>query len=145
MYCRQQLIYISRQCTRAIVGVIVWYLNLQQSVHPVSTTTNVVSSGPVNGDVYSIHHYVIKFVSDLRQVGGFLQVLQLPPPIKPPWYIAELLLKVNKTYTGRRKTTMQHEYKQRRNSGDNQIYTIHFLFPVDAIYDLFYIPIHCIL
>jgi hypothetical protein len=25
-----------------------------------------------SGDVYSIQHYVIKFVSDLRQVGGFL-------------------------------------------------------------------------
>ena len=24
------------------------------------------------GEVYSIQHYVIKFVSDLRQVGGFL-------------------------------------------------------------------------
>ena len=27
-------------------------------------------------------HYVIKFVSDLRQVGGFLQVFWFPPPIK---------------------------------------------------------------
>jgi hypothetical protein len=26
--------------------------------------------------------YVIKFVSDLRQVGGFLQELRFPPPIK---------------------------------------------------------------
>jgi hypothetical protein len=26
-------------------------------------------------------HYVIKFVSDLRQVGGFLRVFRLPPPI----------------------------------------------------------------
>jgi len=32
--------------------------------------------------MYSIHHYVIKFVSDLRQVGGFLRVLRFPPPIK---------------------------------------------------------------
>jgi hypothetical protein len=29
-----------------------------------------------------VQHYVIKFVSDLRQVGGFLQVLRLPLPIK---------------------------------------------------------------
>jgi hypothetical protein len=28
------------------------------------------------------YHYVIKFVSDLRQVGGFLWVLRFPPPIK---------------------------------------------------------------
>jgi hypothetical protein len=41
-----------------------------------------VSSNPVHGEVYSIQHYVIKFVSDLWQVGGFLQVLRFPPPIK---------------------------------------------------------------
>jgi hypothetical protein len=40
-----------------------------------------VSSNPVHGEVYSIQHYVIKFVGDLRQVGGFLRVLRFPPPI----------------------------------------------------------------
>ena len=30
-----------------------------------------VSSNPAHGEVYSIQHYVIKFVSDFRQVGGF--------------------------------------------------------------------------
>jgi hypothetical protein len=29
-----------------------------------------------------VQHYVIKFVSDLRQVGDFLWVLWFPPPIK---------------------------------------------------------------
>ena len=29
-----------------------------------------------------VPHYVIKFVSDLRQVGGFFPVLRFPPPIK---------------------------------------------------------------
>jgi hypothetical protein len=29
-----------------------------------------------------VQHYVIKFVSDLRQVGGFLRVLRFPPPIE---------------------------------------------------------------
>jgi len=33
-------------------------------------------------DVYSIQHYVIKFVSYLQQVGGFHQVLRFLPPIK---------------------------------------------------------------
>jgi hypothetical protein len=33
----------------------------------------------VGGEVYSIQHYVIKFVCDLRQVGDFLWFL---PPIK---------------------------------------------------------------
>jgi hypothetical protein len=32
--------------------------------------------------VFSIQHYVIKFVSDLRQISGFLWVLQFPPSIK---------------------------------------------------------------
>jgi hypothetical protein len=26
---------------------------------------------PFHGEVYSVHHYVIKFVSDLRQIDGF--------------------------------------------------------------------------
>ena len=37
---------------------------------------------PRSGEVYSIQHYVIKFVLDLWQVGGFLRVLLFPPPIK---------------------------------------------------------------
>jgi hypothetical protein len=32
--------------------------------------------------LYWIQHYVIKFVSDLRQVCCFLRVLRFPPPIK---------------------------------------------------------------
>jgi hypothetical protein len=37
---------------------------------------------PAHGDVYSIQHCMKKFVSDLRQVGSFVQVLRFPPPIK---------------------------------------------------------------
>ena len=33
---------------------------------------------PDHGEVYSIQHYVIKFVNDLRQVGGFLWVPHFP-------------------------------------------------------------------
>jgi hypothetical protein len=40
-----------------------------------------------HGEVYSIQQYVIKFVSDFRQVGG---LLPFPPPIK---LIATILLK----------------------------------------------------
>ena len=40
-----------------------------------------VSKNPAHGEVYSIQHYVIKFVSDMRQVGGFLWVLLFPPTI----------------------------------------------------------------
>ena len=39
--------------------------------------------------------YVIEFVSDLRQVHGFLQILQIPPPIKLDCHdIVEIFLKV---------------------------------------------------
>ena len=31
---------------------------------------------------WGVRHYVIKFVSDLRQVGDFLRVLWFPPPMK---------------------------------------------------------------
>ena len=48
----------------------------------VGFTTKAVSSNPDHGEVYSIQHYMIKFVSDLQQVGGFLRVLRFPPPIK---------------------------------------------------------------
>jgi len=57
-------------------------LDLQLSVQSVPITTKVVSTNPVYDEVYSIQHYVIKFVSGLRQVGGFLGVLRFPPPIK---------------------------------------------------------------
>ena len=51
-------------------------------VQSVPITTKVVSLNPVHVEVHSIQHYVIKFVSDLRQVGSFLRVLRFPPPIK---------------------------------------------------------------
>ena len=37
----------------------------------VSNTTKLVSLNPAHGEVYSIQHYVINFVSDLREVGVF--------------------------------------------------------------------------
>ena len=35
-------------------------------------------SNPAHGEVYTIQIYVKRFVSDLRQVGGFLRVLWFP-------------------------------------------------------------------
>jgi len=55
---------------------------IQLPVQSVPITTNVVGFNHVHGKVYSIQHYVIKFVSDLRQVGAFLRVLRFPPPIR---------------------------------------------------------------
>jgi hypothetical protein len=49
-------------------------------MQPVPVITKVVSLN--HGEMYLIQHYVIKFVSDLSQVGGFLRALRFPPPIK---------------------------------------------------------------
>ena len=58
----------------------------------VPITTTVVSSNPVHDDMYSIQHYVIKFVSDFRQISGFLP---FPRPLQmTPHDITEILLKV---------------------------------------------------
>jgi hypothetical protein len=64
--------------------MIVWLLDLhlQLLVQSVPITTNAVSSNPAHGEMYSIQHYVIKFVNDLRQVGVFLRILRFSPPIK---------------------------------------------------------------
>jgi hypothetical protein len=62
--------------------MIIWQLELQIHMQSVNITTNVVSSNPSHSEVYSIQLYVIRFVIDLRQVGGFLWVLRFPPPIK---------------------------------------------------------------
>ena len=65
--------------------------------------TTDVSSNPSHGDVLSIQHYVLKFVSDLRQVGGFLRVRRFPPPIKLTsryyWNIVESGVKHHKPPT----------------------------------------------
>ena len=79
----------------------VWWFDLQLHVHSVSITTEVESSNPARGEVYSIQHYVIKFVSDLRQVVG---VFRFSPPIKLTatlHHITELLENtINQTFLG---------------------------------------------
>ena len=51
-------------------------------------TTKAASSNPAYCDVYSIQHYVIQFVSDLR-----------PPPIKLSHNLTETLLKLTLSTT----------------------------------------------
>jgi hypothetical protein len=55
-----------------VVGI-VWELDLQLSLQSVHITTKVASSNSAHDEVYSIRYYMIKFVSDLRQVDGILQ------------------------------------------------------------------------
>jgi hypothetical protein len=59
-----------------------YLLDLQLPVQSVPITNNIVSSNPTHGEVYSIQHYLTKFVSDLRQVSDFLRFLWFPPPVK---------------------------------------------------------------
>ena len=70
-------------------------MDLQLHVQSVPVTTKIVSYNRVHGEVYSIQHYMIKFVSDLGQVGGINQALRIPPPIKTDRHnITEILLKL---------------------------------------------------
>ena len=61
----------------AVVAVIVWQLDWQLPMQSVPITTDAVSSNLEKGEVYS--KYVIKFISDLRQIGSFLR---FAPPKK---------------------------------------------------------------
>jgi len=64
-------------------------------IQTVPIASNVVSFNSVHGKVYSMQNYVINFASDIRQVGGVLQLLLFPPLIKTDHHnMAELLLKV---------------------------------------------------
>jgi hypothetical protein len=47
-------------------------MDLQLHVQSVPITTRIASSNSGQGEVSSIQHYVIKLVSDLLQVRGFL-------------------------------------------------------------------------
>ena len=64
------------------------------AVQSVPITTKVASSNPAHGEVYSIQHFVINFVSNLQLVAGFLLVLRasstnLNWPLWYQWNIVE--------------------------------------------------------
>ena len=66
-------------------------------------------------------HYVIKFVRDLRQVGGFLRVLRFPPPTNKtdPHDITEILLNMALTTTNQ--TTICYIDNNIKNYCNNSI------------------------
>ena len=65
-----------------VVVVILWYLDLQLPVQSVPIITKVVSSNHAHGEMQSIQHYVIMFITDLRQAGAFFRILRFSSPIK---------------------------------------------------------------
>ena len=58
--------------------------------------THIANSNLFHGEVYSMQHYVIKFVSDLRQLGGFLGyssfLIQYNWPSRYNWNIVKSVL-----------------------------------------------------
>ena len=83
--CQRMFCALYRSWTKVIRGLSqskqydIWIYNYLWTQ---CLSTHIVSLNPAHGEVYSIQHCVIKFVSDLWQVGGFLWVLWFPPPIK---------------------------------------------------------------
>ena len=60
-----------------------------------SIIAKVVSSNPAHGEVYSIQNYVVKFVSELPQVGCFFPGTPVSSTNKTDRHdITEILLKV---------------------------------------------------
>ena len=72
------------------------FIHLLKAEYPEKTTHHLLLQ------VNHIQHYVIKFVNDLQQVGGFLWVFRFPPPIKLTttynWNIVESGVKHNKSF-----------------------------------------------
>jgi hypothetical protein len=99
-------LFISQQA-QAVMAVIVWYLDLNLPIQSVPVTINVVSLNPAHGKVYSIQHYVIKFVSDLQQVSGFFPDTLVSSKKK---LIAEILLKVALNTITRALTLQKHHF-----------------------------------
>jgi hypothetical protein len=97
----------------------------------VSITNNVVSLNPDHGEVHSIQHYKIKFVSDLQRVIGFLQVFWFPPSIK----LTEILSKVKwntinhtlTSYPGAWYIQTLYFHFSRVNTTDNLLSTMTFV------------------
>jgi hypothetical protein len=57
-------------------------MDLQLPMQSGSNTTKVVNLNTVRGEVYSMQHYVIKFVRDLQQVSDGLRILRFSQQIK---------------------------------------------------------------
>jgi len=57
----------------------VWQRAVVLKIYLCNHCLSSLSLNPAHVEMYLIHHYLIKFASDLQQVGGFLM---FAPPIK---------------------------------------------------------------
>jgi hypothetical protein len=76
--------------------IVVGFITTNVPVQSLPKIPKVVSSNPAHdGEVHMIQHYVIKFVSDLRQVDGILLSILVSSTNKTDSHdITEILLKV---------------------------------------------------
>jgi hypothetical protein len=86
----QKIKYVVSDATGTVVVLLAWKLGLQLPVQPLKLWVRTPFMARCT---QSIQYYMIKFVSDLRHVGGFLR---FPPSIKLSDLhdIREILLKV---------------------------------------------------
>ena len=87
-YCPGNM-YDTTQCFKTTCPIIYVIIECFPSSALISFAP-FMNLNPSHCEVYSIEHYVINYISELWQVGGFFRVLRFPPPIK---LTATILLK----------------------------------------------------
>ena len=70
-------VFLARRSVQHLVLLAIWRSSWLWSYNYVHVCNQWLSP-----QKYSMQHYVIKSVSGLRQVGGFVRVLRFPPPVK---------------------------------------------------------------
>ena len=94
-YFNRQKISAFTKKGRTLVCVVRSFLHQTRGCRGRCIINKVESSNLAHDEVYLMQHYVIKFVSDLRQVVGFLRVLRFPLKYKTDRHdMTEILLKV---------------------------------------------------
>jgi hypothetical protein len=77
---------VSVKCRTAVKGLFHYFRGRRgrdcMVVGFTTIATKYVSLNPTHGEVYLTQFYMIRFVSDLRQVVDFLLVLRFPPLIE---------------------------------------------------------------
>ena len=82
--------YLQLTCLKFDGFSVLWF-----TVQSVPVTNKVWSLNITHGEMYSMKHYVIKLVGDLRQVSGFFSGTPVSSTIKSDHHvITEILLKV---------------------------------------------------
>jgi hypothetical protein len=91
----------------------------------ITSVTKVVSSNPVHGEVYSIQHYMIKFVSETRR--WFSQGTSVSSTNKTDChYITEILLKVALNTINQSKPTIFKGVETFVFRGSTYLLVVHF-------------------